>query len=153
MLLPDRHPITGEPTRLVVGYVGPMTAADLRAIPMSSARGESRPAVDMAYARALASRRVGPRAEAAVGRALLDLAAKGHDTAPLAQAMREVMHLAEGVASGAPTPIAVATARRMATPQGVATLNGRDGAADLLALAYAVLHLDEARRLDQESRS
>lgn len=146
--LPDVHPVTGEPTRIVAGVIQPMTRESLRIGGRSSARGEGRGSVDLAYARDLASRRVGPVAEAAIGRALLSLAAQGGDVAALAKGMNEIMALAEGVLSGSPSVTAVVAANRLVTPEGVVANAGKEGAVDLFVLAYAVLHLDEVRALN-----
>ncbi len=136
------------PSTVVVGIMQPMTRDTLRLGGRSSARGEGRGSVDLAYARDLACRRVGPAAEAAIGRALLGLAAQGGDVAALAKGMNEILALAEGVVSGSPSVVAVAAANRLVTPEGVIANAGKEGAADLFALAYAVLHFDEVRALN-----
>lgn len=145
---PDLHPITGEPTRIVVGVMSPMTPESARIGGRAQARAESRALVDLDNARDIASRRVGPHAEAAIGRALLKLAEQpGADLQALAQASREILHLAEGVVSGKPSPIAVKVASRMVDPAWVTSQRGED-AMDLVVLAYATLHLDEKNRMD-----
>lgn len=149
---PDLHPVTGEPTRIVVGVMSPMLATNMRAPNGGTSRtaGRARVTVDMSMARALADARVGPQAEAGYGRALLELAAKGGDVAGLARGMNAIIALAEGVVSGNPSPLAVSAANGLLTTESVAESAAQYAAGDAHAmepilLAYAVLNLDEQR--------
>jgi hypothetical protein len=137
-----------EAPRIVVGVMSPMTAKNMRIGGRSSASGAGVARVDLAYARDLAERRCGPAAEAAIGRALLGLAAQGQPLEPCAQAMSRLLLLAEGVKSGTPSALAVQAANALVSPEGVMQTAGQEGANDLYVLAYATLHLDEKRRLD-----
>lgn len=135
-------------TKIVVGVMSPMTSENARMIGRGQARAEGRALVDIDNARDIASRRIGPAAEAELGRALLRLAEMpGADLAGLAQAAREIQHLAEGVVTGKPNPIAVKVAERMVDPAWVLAQEGADRM-DLVVMAYAVLHLDEKNRMD-----
>lgn len=135
-------------SKIVVGYIGPLKAKDLRIGGRSSAAGAGRAQVDLAYARDLAERRTGTAAEAAVGRQLVNLANQGGDVAALAKAMGELFAIGEGVLTEQPSPVAVAAANRLLEPAGVAALGQQEGGADLIVLAYAVIHYDEVRRLN-----
>ena len=152
MSTPDLHPSTGEPTRIVVGVMSPMTASNMRPINGGTSRtaARARVIVDLDRARALAAARVGPQVEAGYGRALLDLAAKGGDVAALAKAMNALLALAEGVISGDPSPLAVEAAHGLLTTESVADSAAKYAAGDANAmepilLAYAVLDLNEKR--------
>lgn len=149
---PDLHPDTGEPTRIVVGVMSPMTAKNIRLPNGGTSRttGRARVIVDMDRAKALAAARVGPQVEAGYGRALLSLAAQGGDLAGLARGMNALLALAEGVLSGNPSPAAVEAANGLLTPESVADSAAKYAAGDANAmepilLAYAVLDLDEKR--------
>lgn len=95
--LPDIHPDTGEPTRLVVGHITPWRADELRAGARAVAHGEARAIVDMALAKDIASRRCGPAAEAEIGRTMLRLLESGalrlDQLQAAAKAMREALAL------------------------------------------------------------
>lgn len=149
---PDLHPSTGEPTRIVVGVMSPMTAANMRPINGGSSRtaARGRVLVDLDMARALAVARVGPQVEAGYGRALLALAAQGGDVAALAKALNSLLALAEGVVSGAPSPLAIEAAHGLLTPESVADsaralASGDANAMEPILLAYAVLDLEAQR--------
>ena len=139
-----------EPTesRIVVGYIQPMIARDMRIGGRSTAKAGGRGVVDLAYARDLAERRTGDAAVAAIGRQLLNLAAQGGDVVALSKAMNELQELAEGVLTGKPSPTAVAVANRLITPESVMAMAGKEGAMDLIVLAYATFHYDEVRVLN-----
>lgn len=148
----DLHPDTGQPTTIVVGVMSPMTAANMRPINGGTSRtsARARVLVNMDQARALAAARIGPQVEAGYGRALMDLAAKGGDVVALAKALRSLLALAEGVASGDPSPDAVTAANGLLTPESVANsaraLAGGDAnAMEPILLAYAVLDLEAQR--------
>ena len=68
--LPDAHPDTGEPTRIVVGFIAPMAADTMRIGGRAAAYGTGRATVDLANAKDIAGRRCGPAAEAEIGKAL-----------------------------------------------------------------------------------
>lgn len=149
---PDLHPETGEPTRIVVGVMSPMTAKNIRLPNGGTSRttGRARVIVDLDRAKALAAARVGPQVEAGYGRALMDLAAQGGDVAALAKGLRSLLALAEGVLSGDPSPAAVEAANGLLTPESVADSAAKYAAGDANAmepvlLAYAVLDLNEKR--------
>lgn len=151
---PDLHPSTGEPTRIVVGVMSPMTASNMRPINGGTSRtsARARVIVDMDRARALAQARVGPQVEAGYGRALLALAAQGGDLAALAKGMNSLLALAEGVLSGNPSPLAVEAANGLLTTESVADSAAKYAAGDANAmepilLAYAVLSIDAERVL------
>lgn len=149
---PDLHPETGEPTRIVVGVMSPMTAKNIRLPNGGTSRttGRARVIVDLDRAKALAAARVGPQVEAGYGRALMDLAAQGGDVAELAKGLRSLLALAEGVLSGDPSQAAVEAANGLLTPESVADSAAKYAAGDANAmepvlLAYAVLDLNEKR--------
>lgn len=151
---PDKHPETGEPTRIVVGVMSPMTASNIRLPNGGTSRttGRARVIVDLDRARALADARTGPQVEAGYGRALLDLAAKGGDVAALAKGFNQLIALAEGVKSGNPSPMAVEAAHGLLTDASVkesaaAYAAGDANAMEPILLAYAVLDLDAQRVL------
>lgn len=146
--LPDAHPDTGEPTRIVVGFIAPMAADTMRIGGRAAAYGTGRATVDLANAKDIAGRRCGPAAEAEIGKALLRLAPEHpNDLAALAQSMGEILCIAEGVASGKPSALAVRVANRILTPENVLSSRGADQM-DLVVLAYATLQLDQERVLD-----
>lgn len=125
-----------------------MRAEDIRLRRTLAVMGR-RSVVDMAYARDLAERRTGPAAQAAAGRALNEMAARGGNVEALSQGLRELFELADGILTEQPSPTAVAVAERLADPGETARVVQRDGGVDLVILAHAVLHLDEVRRLDR----
>ncbi len=135
-------------SRLVMGFIEPMEASKLRLGARFAARESTKSAVDMNYVRDLAERRTGPAAEAAVGRQLLNLAARGEDTNALAKAMQELFEHGNGVRTGKTSPTAVKVANRIVTPESLVAMSGQEGGVDLITLAYAVLHLDECNRLN-----
>jgi hypothetical protein len=150
--LPDLHPDTGEPTKIVVGYINPMLARDMRIGGRGAAYGEGRALIDMRLAKEIAERYVGTAAEAHLGRVLIKLLDDGavppEQFQKLAQAHREFMHLAEGVDGGKPSAIAVKVANRIVSPGGMIELSGDAAGGDLVVLAYATLQLDQERVLD-----
>lgn len=150
---PDLHPDTGQPTKIVVGVMSPLLARDMRIGGRAAAHGRGRAIVDMKLAKDIAAQWYGERAEAHLGRVLIQLLDSG--TVPpgqfqrLAQAHREFVHLIEGVHTGKPTAIAVHVANRIISPEGMIEMSGDGGyGGQLVMLAYAVLQLDEERVLD-----
>ena len=139
---------TQTESRIVVGHIGPMLAANMRIGGRSAARGAGCAKVDLAYAKDLAERRCGDAAAAAIGRQLLNLAAQGGDVVALAKATNELLDLAEGVKTCKPSPLAVQVANRLLTPESVMSMAGQEGAMDLVVLAYAALHYDEVCALN-----
>lgn len=125
-----------------------MRARDLQLRGRFAARHGGPTTVDLKYARDLAERRTGEAATAAIGRQMLALQANGGDVAALAKAMNELLELAEAVKSERPSPTAVAVARRLISPASILSMNGQEGAMDLVVLAYATLHFDEVRALN-----
>ncbi len=133
---------------IVTGYIAPMRAEDCLLVPTTAARGESRPVFDLQAVKDLVRRRCGTAAEHAVGRSLLSNVDRGRNADACAQAMREILDLAEGVMSESPSPTAVAAARRITSPSSLFGSSGRDGQMDLITLSYAVLYFDERRTLN-----
>lgn len=147
---PDLHPDTGEPTRLVSGRIQ-MTHAELHpSLRMGRSAGYAKGVgvVDLKYAQDIASRRVGPAADAEIGKAVSRLLDAGklnaEDIAAIAKSIREIEALSMGVLSGAPSPLAMEVARRLSS---VAVLQGATTpeAMELVIMAYAALQLDETR--------
>lgn len=148
----DLHPETGEPTQIVVGYINPLIARDMRVGGRAAAHGRGRAIVDMAKAKDIAARRRGPAAEAEIGKALIKLLADGtishEQVRGASQAMSEILHLAEGVHDGKPSAIALAAANRIVSPAGLIEMANHPDLGELVILAYAALQLDEERALD-----
>jgi hypothetical protein len=148
----DLHPDTGEPTQIVVGRIDPLIARDMRIGGRAAAHGRGRAIIDMAMAKDIAARRRGPAAEAAIGAALMKLLDDGTITLDqmrgASQAMREILHMADGVIDGKPNALAVNAATRIASPAGLIEMASRPDLGEVVMLAYAVLQLDEERALD-----
>lgn len=149
---PDLHPETGEPTRIVVARFGPLLAHEMRVGAREAAHGEGRTRADMKLAKDIAAQWVGERAEAHLGRVLIGLIDKGtvspEAVLKLGQAHREFVALCEGVHSGKPSPVAVQTANRIVSPEGLIEMSGDGYGGQLVILAYTVLQLDQERVLD-----
>ncbi len=146
--LPHVHPDSGVPTLIVTGQISPMTMETIHPslrVGRGAGYAKGKGIVDLQMARDIASRRVGPAADAEVGRALLTLAAVGGVVVALAKASLEIQALAEGVLSGDPSPMAMEVARRMSSSKELALASGDQGLMELIFLSYATLQLDETR--------
>lgn len=150
IITPGSDLVVPDPEKqgVIQGVMSEMNAKNMRIGGRSGARGGGKAMVDMTYAKDLASRRCGPAAEAAIGKALLKLAAEGADITGTAKAMGEILALAEGVVSGQPNAVAVMAANRTISPEVVLASQHEEGFMDLIVMSYAVLHLDEYRVLD-----